>query len=155
MSQLETDLDRLHLTIDAFCDLADAPPAGAPKTTPEQDWGYREVLAHLVYHHEAYVAQAQARLSGRDFTLPCGRFKDMNAEAVAAFRAVPLSRLVRRLRAADRHLRQIALQPGGAQITIQIKEGSKCWRLADLVRAVEAHVRRHHQQLVKSSKTLR
>jgi hypothetical protein len=155
MSQLETDLDRLHLTIEAFCDLPDAPPAIAPKTTPEQDWAYREVLAHLVYHHEAYVAQAQARLKGRVFKLPCGRFKDMNAEAVAAFRDVPLGRPVRRLRAADRHLRQIALQPGGAQITIQIKEGSKCWPLADLVRAVEAHVRRHHQQLVRSSKTSR
>jgi hypothetical protein len=149
MPKLENDLERLQATIDAFCAYAAAMP---DRAASGQTWGVREVLAHLVYHHEAYVAQARALAAGRDFTLPVGRFKDMNAEAVIAQRDVPMGELVRRLRTADRQLREIVLQPGGAELTLQIKQGSKRWPLPDLICAVEAHVRRHHQNLIRAAK---
>jgi len=147
MSKLETDLDRLQRTIDAFCTYAHAMP---DRTASGQTWGVREVLAHLVYHHEAYVAQARALVAGQEFTLPVGRFKDMNAQAVIIHRDVPMGELVRRLRNADHQLREIAVEPGAAHLSIQIKEGSKRWPLRDLICAVEAHVRRHHQHLIKA-----
>jgi hypothetical protein len=139
-----TDPARLKTTVEGFCRFVE----GLPKAAGiEQDWGPKEVLAHLVFWHESYVAQIEALLVGAPFELPQGRFSDLNAQAAAANHDVPIAKLVRRFRAADKRLRALCAAHDPAAIVLEIKQGSKRWRLVDLVPAVEAHVRNHHRQL--------
>jgi hypothetical protein len=81
MSAVET----LQAAVDAFCCFVE----GLPKTAwVEQDWGPKEVLAHLVFWHESYLAQIEALLTGAPFDLPQGRFSDLNAQTIAANRGL-------------------------------------------------------------------
>jgi hypothetical protein len=138
------DPARLRTTVEEFCRFIE----GLPKAAMiEQEWGPKEVLAHLVFWHESYVAQIEALIGGAPFELPRGRFSDLNAQAVAANRGLPFAKLVRRFRVADERLRALYAAHDPAAIVLEIKQGSKRWRLVDLVSAVEAHVRNHHRQL--------
>ena len=59
-------LDKLRATVEGFCRFI----VGLPKTTlVEQEWGPKEVLAHLVFWHESYVAQIEALMGGAPFEL--------------------------------------------------------------------------------------
>jgi len=138
------DPARLGTTVEEFCHFIEGL---SQATVLEQDWGPKEVLAHLVFWHESYVAQIEALRAGHPFELPQGRFGDLNAQAVAANRDVPIAKLVRRFRAADKRLRALYAAHDPTAIVLEIKQGSKRWRLVDLVPAVEAHVRNHHRQL--------
>jgi hypothetical protein len=138
------DLEKLETTVEGFCRFIE----GLPKAAMiEQEWGPKQVLAHLVFWHESYVAQIEALIDGAPFELPRGRFSDMNAQAVVASRGASIAKLVRRFRAADERLRALYATHDPATIALEIKQGAKRWRLADLVPAVEAHVRNHHRQL--------
>lgn len=138
--------DRLTRTVEDFCVLVEARPA---RESRSQEWGAREVLAHLVYHHEQYVAQVEAVLAGRKFTPPAGRFADINVRAVEQFGALPVPALTRRLRAANRRLCKLAATHDPRRIVFRIKQDSQPWRLSDLIPAVEAHIRNHGKKLAK------
>jgi hypothetical protein len=85
---------RLVETVDRFCQFITALPVSA---LVEQDWGPKEVLAHLVYHHELYVKMVEAFLAGTPVAPPKGRIRDLNAQAVAASRGLTAAVLVDRL----------------------------------------------------------
>ena len=51
----------LDQAVEDFCRFIENLP---PEVATQQAWGPKEVLAHLVYYHELYVAQAQAYLAG-------------------------------------------------------------------------------------------
>jgi len=140
------DTERLTLTVENFCGWIESLPV---KETRTQEWGPREILAHLVYWHEQYIAQIKAILSGRKYPAPCGRFADMNSEAAAKFQKFPITKLTGRFRNANRHLCRLARGQNARRIAFSIKQGSKRWRLPDLIPAVEAHVRNHQKNLVK------
>jgi hypothetical protein len=89
------DSARLVETVDRFCQFITTLPASALE---EQDWGPKELLAHLVYHHELYVNLVEASLSGTPIVPPRGRFRDLNAQAVAASRGIPPADLMDRFR---------------------------------------------------------
>lgn len=57
-----------------------------PDITAQETWGPKEVLAHLVFYHELYVAQVEAFLAGSPVDLPRGRYSDLNAAAVQRYR---------------------------------------------------------------------
>lgn len=138
------DSERLRETVETFCHFIEQLPAAAQA---EQEWGPKEVLAHLVFYHEGFVNQIEARLADRPFDLPKGRFSDLNAQIAAASRDVPVDELVRRLRAAGMRLCDLYAAHDPTQIMVQIKQGSKVWPLADLLSAEEGHVRGHWQRL--------
>jgi hypothetical protein len=142
-------IDRLTSTVEDFCAWIDTLPASE---TRAQKWGPREVLAHLVYWHEHYIAASRALLAGRLFALPGGRFADMNAKAAAKFKSTPIPRLTKRFRLDNRRLCQLASGPHAAKIAFSIKQGSKRWRLLALIPAVEAHIRNHLRTIKKASK---
>ncbi len=138
------DLQRLEKTVEAFCRYIEK----VPTTEVEgQEWGPIQVLAHLVYWHESYAAQIEAFLADRPFERPQGRFRDMNAQAARACRGIPIAVMARRFRTADERLRALYAANDPAAIVVEIKQGSKKWQLAELVPAVEAHVRNHQRQL--------
>ncbi len=138
------DLDRLSETVEEFCQFI----VKLPETKlVEQEWGPKEAPAPLVYHHECYTVQIRAILSGNSFTLPNGRFKDLNAKALNDFRRIPASDLISRLQRANQQLITLASKCNPKEISMQIKEGSKPWRLADLIPAFEAHIRNHQKEL--------
>lgn len=141
---MANELERLKTTVEEFCRLIEELPKAK---TAEQEWGPKEVLAHLVFWHESYVAQIEASLAGKIYDRPQGRFSDLNAQAVARNRGIAIEKLIRRFQKADEKLRRLYRTHDPAAIVIEIKQGSKRWQLIDLIPAVEAHVRNHQRQL--------
>lgn len=139
-----SELDKLRATVGAFCHFIEGLPEAA---LAEQAWGPKEVLAHLVFYHESYVAQVTALVAGEPCPLPEGRFRDLNAQAVAANRGVPAVELTRRFRAADARLRELYEAHDPTRLVLRVKRGAKPWTLAALIPRVEAHVRNHQHQL--------
>ena len=135
------DTERLHQTIEDFCVFFETLP---PEALREQEWGPMEVLAHLVYWHESYVAQAEAALAGVPFIPPEGRFREMNAQAVARDRGKSAQEQLARLRRADLRLCLLARDERAADISIETKQGAKRRPLQDFLNRVEAHIRSHH-----------
>lgn len=140
------DSARLVETVDRFCQFIATLPASA---LAEQDWGPKEVLAHLVYHHELYVNLVEAFLAGTPVAPPKGHFRDLNAQAVAASRDIPPSELVDRFRKANQRLVELYREHDPRAITVEIKAGAKRRTLAELVPEVEAHIRNHLEKLRK------
>lgn len=142
------DLDRLRDTIDELAQFIAALPA---HVLTDQAWGAKEVLAHLVYHHELYVRLAKASVAGVSIDPPKGRFRELNARAVAANRGVSPAALVTRLRKANQRLEKIYQTHDPNEIVVEIKSGAKPRTLAELVPEVEAHIRNHLRKLRKES----
>lgn len=147
MNSSPEDLARLTASVDSFCQLIDRLPASA---LFEKPWGPRQVLSHLVFWHEGYVRQIEARQSGKGWLLPEGNFKELNARAVESLVAVSVPTLLARFRAANTRLCRLAGQPGAASIHIQLKADSKAWPLDEFLVKVEAHIRGHGEDLRKS-----
>jgi len=143
------DSARLVETVDRFCQFITTLPASA---LAEQDWGPKEVLAHLVYHHELYVNLVEAFLAGTPVEPPKGRFRDLNAEAVAASRGTTPAELVDRLQQANRRLLKLYQQHDPSKILVEIKAGATLRNLAELVPEIEAHIRNHLEKLRKGIK---
>jgi hypothetical protein len=147
LSSGSTDIERLTSAVEDFCVWIESLPA---RETRAQEWGPREVLAHLVYWHEHYVAESRAFLAGKLLPLPGGRFSELNANAVVKFQSTPIPRLTERFQLANRRLCRLVNGPDGRKIAFSIKQGSKRWRLSELIPLVEAHIRNHKKSLVQS-----
>jgi hypothetical protein len=141
------DIERLTSTVEDFCGWIESLPA---EDTAAQEWGPREVLAHLVYWHEHYLSQSNAILKGQALRPPAGRFAGMNARAVEKFHNLSIPALTKKFRTANRRLCGIARGSDSRKIAFSIKQGSKRWRLSDLLPAAEAHVRNHKMKLIKN-----
>ncbi len=135
--------------MDAFCRFIQDLPK---ERLASEQWGPREVLAHLVFHHESYLDQVKARLAERPFDPPRGKFRELNAQAVALFRGVPIERLLGRLREATRGLCELYEATDPHALVIEIKQGAKPRTLAELIPEVEAHIRNHQEKLKRGSK---
>jgi hypothetical protein len=144
-----SDTDHLTQTVDRFCEYLRSLPA---EQTRHQAWGAREVLAHLVFHHELYVRLAEAYLLKQPVIPLQGRFREINARAVEENQKYSVKNLVARLKNANQRLVDIYQQHDPNQIVIVIKTGSKPYRLAELVPAVEAHIRNHLVKIRKNMK---
>ena len=144
------DPARLTATVDRFSRFIKTIPASA---LVEQEWGPKEVLAHLVYHHELYVKLVEASVSGLPVAPPKGRFRELNAEAVAASRGSTPDELVNRLQKANQRLVELYRQYEPSEIRVEIKAGVKLRTLAELIPEVEAHIRNHLEKLRKGLKT--
>jgi hypothetical protein len=147
MNPSPEDLARLTATVEGFCLLIDRLPGRA---LLEKPWGPRQVLSHLVFWHETYVRQIEARLAGKGWLLPEGTFNQLNADAVASLATVGAPTLLARFRAANTRLCRIAMQPTAASVHVQLKVDSKAWPLDKFLVMVEAHIRRHGDELRKS-----
>lgn len=147
MNPSPEDLARLTATVEAFCQMIDRLPARA---LLEKPWGPRQVLSHLVFWHENYVRQIDARLAGKGWLLPEGTFNQLNADAVVSLATVGAPTLIARFRAANTRLCRIAIQPKAASVHVQLKADSKAWPLDEFLVMVEAHIRRHGDELRKS-----
>ncbi|MCL5429645.1 MAG: maleylpyruvate isomerase N-terminal domain-containing protein [Chloroflexi bacterium] len=140
------NVDRLIVTVERFCAFITGLPDAALE---EEDWGPREVLAHLVFHHELYVTLVEAKISGKQVGLYRGRFSDMNALAVSANRGVLPDQLVERFIKANQRLVVLYKEHDPRKICFQIKADSKPRSLAALIPEVEAHIRNHFEKLRK------
>jgi ABC-type hemin transport system substrate-binding protein len=142
------DSARLAETVDRSCQFITTLPTS---TLAEQDWGPKEVLAHLVYHHELHVNLVEAFLAGTPVAPPKGSFRALNTEAVRASRGIAPAELVDRLQRANQRLVEMYQQNNPSKITVEIKAGAKLRTLAELVPEVEAHIRKHLEKLRKAS----
>lgn len=120
-----------------------------PDTAAPQPWGPKQVLAHLAFYHELYVAQIEVLLAGAPVDLPRGRYSDLNAAAVQRYRDVPVDEIVSRLEFANRRLGELCIAADPEQIVVPIKAGVRPYRLTKLIPAVTSHFRNHLRQLRK------
>ncbi len=142
-SQRAAAVHRLDHAVDAFVrELEERPPG--PLTGG--DWGPREILCHLVYWHEWYVAITSELAAGRRPPLKAGDFRALNAEAVRRLAAVPVPTLLRRLGAAERVLsrRLPALQ---SRSRIRIKAGAKARSPVEFADRIGGHFEAHLRQV--------
>jgi hypothetical protein len=141
-----SDIAKLCATVDRFCRFIEELPS---TTVAEQAWGPKEVLAHLVFHHESYLDQVKALHAGEPFEPPRGSFSDLNTQAVAGSRGEPIQDLIRRFHEANERLCMLyeALDPHA--IVMEITLGAKPRTLAELIPEVEAHIRNHQRKLEK------
>src|SRR5512136_1110826 len=91
----------LSQSIEAFCNFIEQLPS---KSLEEQDWGPREVLAHLVFYHELYVKLVEAAALKLPLVPLEGKYREINARAVADCRGCSVDQLVERLSFANRRL---------------------------------------------------
>jgi hypothetical protein len=147
MQSRPEDLARLTDTVQAFCRIIERLPGRALLAKP---WGPRQVLCHLVFWHETYVRQIEARRAGKGWLLPQGGFNELNAQAVASLAGVGVPTLLARFRTANTRLCRLAMSPNSAGIRIQLKQDSKEWTLAEFLPLVEAHIRRHGDEIRRS-----
>jgi len=143
------DTERMSETVDRFCQFIATLPISS---LVEQDWGPKEVLAHLVYHHELYVKLIEAFLSYAPLSPPEGTFRELNASAISLFKEMSPSDLVGRLQIANRRLVELYQIHNPDEIVIVIKAGAKPRTLRALIPEVEAHVRNYLHKLLGTSK---
>ncbi len=136
-------IEHLAQTVERFSAFMRRRPEVPNQTGTGAEWDAVQVLAHLVYHHEAYVAQAEAVANGAPFRPPAGRWREINALAVESLAAVPVPDLLDRLRAANDRLSEIYRQCDPNSISLELKRGVRMRSLAELVPEVEAHIRNH------------
>ena len=134
----------LDQAVEDFCQFIQNLPQ---EDATQRAWGPKEVLAHLVFYHELYVAQAQAFLAGTSADLPKGRYSELYAEAAERFRGVTIDEMVKRLRIANRRLSELCAAGDPDQIVVPIKTGVRPYRLAKLIPEVASHIRNHQRQL--------
>ncbi len=135
---------RLTTSVNAFCGMIENLPARA---FLEEPWGPRQVLAHLVFWHETYVRQIEAGLAGKGWLFPEGTLKELNAKAVASLSGVGVPTMLARFRAANSRLCRLAADPKSAGAHVQLKRDTKSWPLSEFILEVEAHVRRHGDEI--------
>jgi len=138
------ELERLNRTVEAFCSYIESLP---PEALTEQEWGPKEVLAHLVFHHQGYVAMAEAIAQGKPLIPPKGRFRDINAYAVDKSRGVDTAELVEQFRQVNHRLVALYQSSDPEAVSFRIKQDSKLFSLTELVPAAEAHIRNHQRKL--------
>lgn len=134
----------LDQAVEDFCRFMQNLP---PEAAAQRDQVPMEVLAHLVFYHELYVAQAQAFLAGTSVDLPKGRYSELYAEAAERFRGVTIDEMVKRLRIANRRLGELCAEDDAEEIVVPIKTGVRPYRLAKLIPEVASHIRNHQRQL--------
>lgn len=141
-------LGALNAAVDAFCGYIEGLPEAA---LADKAWGPKEVLAHLVYWQEIWVAQAEAILAQRPYTLLRGRYEDVNAEVVRASRGVPVGELLRRFRDVRARLLHLARAPGAERLQLRLKVGATLQPLVWLISAEAEHVDDHRRTLERQA----
>ncbi len=143
------EISKLEKTVKSFCQFIEDQPGS---DIAEQAWGPREVLAHLVFHHERYVVLAEASL----YSTPCepldGKYRVINAAAVALNRDKTVGSLLERFGTANQRLADIYAHNDPGCILVEIKAGVKVRSLEELIPEVEAHIRNHLVKLRKTQK---
>jgi hypothetical protein len=140
------EVEQLRRAVDAFCRLIRELPEAS---LAEQEWGPKEVLAHLVWWHEYYVARIEAAAAGQLVAEPPGRPVALNAQAAAGSHGVSVAELLRRWQEADERLRDFGqtMDPQMIVVTIHRPTGFIHGCLDDLIPRVESHIREHHREL--------
>jgi hypothetical protein len=138
-----SEIEKLRKTVEKFCHLIRVLPEVA---LIKQAWGPKEVLAHLVFWHERYIAQIEAILAEKAFTGSQGRRDDLNAQALEASHNVSVAELLGRFQVADERLREFGQTLDPQNIIVEERT------LDDLISKVKSHIRNHHLELVRKMK---
>ncbi|MDQ5852324.1 MAG: ClbS/DfsB family four-helix bundle protein [Chloroflexota bacterium] len=64
------------MAVNDFCDCIETLP---PEALKERAWGFKEVLAHILFWHESVTTAAEALINQQPFEVPDGRFDELNA----------------------------------------------------------------------------
>ncbi len=142
-------IKRLDQTITNFITFIDSIPADKLQPSLSPEWGAREIIIHLVFWHEQYVAILHEVIAGRNPKLLKGTFKEANHRAVKELLPIPISQLCTRLLRAQEQLQQIASTPQAKTLKFSFKEGGKVWPFEEALERIEKHIQTHLQTIQK------
>jgi hypothetical protein len=142
-------IERLDQTIINFLTFINSIPADKLKPSLSAEWGAREIIIHLVFWHEQYVAILQEVVVGRNPKLLKGTFKETNHRAVKELLPIPISQLSTRFLRAQEQLRQVASTPQAKTLKFAFKEGGKVWPFEEALERIEKHIRTHLHTIQK------
>ncbi len=142
-------IERLDQTITNFLTFIDSIPADKLKPSLSTEWGAREIIIHIVFWHEQYVAILHEVIAGRNPKLLKGTFREANHRAVKELVPIPISELATRLLRAQEQLRLVASTPQAKTLKFSFKEGGKVWPFEEVLERIEKHIRTHLQTIRK------
>lgn len=142
-------VEALQDAVEEFASRYEALP---PQDLTGGDWGPREVLCHLVYWHETYLAIVRALNHHEAPGIKDGLFREFNELALEELGAVPPDVLLARLDVAQRRLAVELLRLSPAA-RIRIKTGSMARGPVEFTRRIEGHFRGHLADLRRRDRT--
>jgi hypothetical protein len=143
------DTVKLDEAVDSFIGFTRSLSAQTLKASGTDRWGPREVLIHLVFWHEQYASIASAVAAKRPPKLHAGTIGDVNRFAVAEDAETSVETLIARWTKANRRLAGVASRRDAVRLRIPLREKSKQWPLADLLRVAAGHIGKHEAILRK------
>jgi len=140
-------MNELRRAVDSFATFIRGLPPHLLQPSHIAEWGPLEVLCHLAFWHEQYVAILEAIQDGREPPLINGTFKSINASAVAAHLATPPAELVHKLEKAQDSLERITGNPDAETLAFSFRKGSKVWPLPKAIELIAGHISLHEKRL--------
>jgi len=122
---------------------------------PELDGGHqtaREVLCHLVFWHNEYVAISRALLDGQEPPLKEGTYAQLNREATKEFGQQSTAELIHQLSALQESLRKQLLALPDWSVDFPVKQDSRRKSVTERVLAIERHVTMHVTRLRRADR---
>jgi hypothetical protein len=140
---------QLSATIDAFISTAEQARL-ADQVFAE--WDKSDIVRHVTFWHMNYADNLEAEEAKTKVPLLEGRYVDINENGVESLRTVKLPQLCSMLRAA--HARIGRVVEHGKVRSMTYKEGSRRYTLKELLEVVNSHIRGHHKDLKRRSKSV-
>jgi hypothetical protein len=137
--------------IQSFTAFVRSLPTAEMEPSKRESWGPREVLIHLVFWHEQYAQIASAVARSKKPLLLKGTARALNDAAVAREINAPIDELLRRWTRAHTRFSAVARSPRASEIRMPLRVGARARPLADLIRLVARHIRKHQAKLQKST----
>jgi len=131
---------------------ADAHEAGAAAAgSDEATWRPRQVLAHILWWHERYLAVLSAKVDGRPRPKLPGRLDDINEVGVEAYGRRGASELAAAIRSKEHALESLTAvlleRPDAARIRVVTRDESRPISLEAFVDRVTVHLYGHARDL--------
>ena len=141
------DTSRLDEAIASFVEFIHSLPADALALSKTDRWGPREVLIHLVFWHEQYARIGEDMAAKRQPVMLRGTFKELNRTAVAENNSVPVETLIERWDSAHKRFVHVAKMRNAHHLKFSLREKSKQWPMADIIRLAAGHIQNHQSDL--------
>ena len=147
---MNSEIESLSHALHAFADFVHSLPAAKLEPRKGKPWGPREVLIHLVFWHEQYAQIAAEVLTGKRREMLRGTFKQINDWAVSQNAAASVEDLLACWATAQMKLLRISRRPEAVRLKFSLREGSKEWPFAVLMRLAAGHISNHEAKLRKA-----
>jgi hypothetical protein len=138
-------LAELDSAVERFLAAAGSAPEDA---LVDGTWTVQDVVGHVTFWHESFARNVDDLIHGRRPTPLRGRLSGLNERGVAEARAVPLDKVIGRLRTAHATIRASILSPTLGSIPYRV--GSRPYTPDEHLEVVRDHVPAHARSVERT-----